>query len=239
MPTAATLVREDPLAYLPRKPLHQYARGRVIYDQQQPSSCIYLVVSGRVKVATTTEDGAVTIVRIAAPEDLFGEGSLLAENRPEQAIALDDVNTMAWTTAEIEAQIEEEPKLGIALSQYIVARCIELQDRIESVALQKTPERVGIGLLQLAASLGQERVDGTTRIVSLTHQVIAEYVGTSREIVTSQMNRLRRLGLLRYSRRFIDVNVPGLQDRLREAGVNSLIGRRSSARVMRVGSVAP
>jgi CRP-like cAMP-binding protein len=55
--------------------------------------------------------------------------------------------------------------------------------------------------------------DGAVRIPSLTHHTLAEYVGTSREVVTFQMNRLRRLGLIRYSRQFIDV----YPERLREA----------------------
>jgi CRP/FNR family transcriptional regulator len=212
---------EDALNYLSRKPLLEFARGRVIYDPQQPSSSLYLVVSGRVKVATTADDGCQTIVRIAAPEDLFGEGALLGQStRSEQAVALDPVNVMGWTAAEIESHIEREPKLGIALSQYVIARCIELGDRMESMAFYKTPERVSIALLQLAEALGENRADGSTRVAALTHHVIAEYVGTSREIVTFQMNRLRRLGLLRYSRRFIDVNVPALQDTLQQQGIS-------------------
>ena len=142
---------------------------------------------------------------------------------------------MAWTTAEIESQIEREPQLGIALSQYVIARCIELGDRIESMAFYKTPERVAIALLQLAASLGEERADGSTRIGALTHHVIAEFVGTSREIVTFQMNRLRRLGLLRYSRRFIDVNVPALEDTLRQNGIGIPGGARRTNRVLTAG----
>jgi hypothetical protein len=62
--------------------------------------------------------------------------------------------------------------------------------------------------------------DGSTRVGSLTHQIIAEYVGTSREIVTFQLNRLRRVGLLRYTRKHIDVYVPAIQDVLRADGIS-------------------
>jgi CRP/FNR family transcriptional regulator, cyclic AMP receptor protein len=227
---------EDALNYLPRKPLLEFAKGRVIYDAQQPAANMYLVVSGRVKVSTTAEDGCQTIVRIVASEGLFGEGALLGQGaRPEQALALETVNTMAWPALEVEAQIEREPKLGIALAQYLVARCIDLEDRIESMAFYKTPERVAIALLQLAASLGEESADGTTRVPSLTHHVIAEFVGTSREIVTFQMNRLRRLGLLRYSRRYIDVNVVAIQETLRERRIYTPLGQREPARVRQAG----
>ncbi|MBZ5582177.1 MAG: Crp/Fnr family transcriptional regulator [Acidobacteriia bacterium] len=126
---------------------------------------------------------------------------------------------MSWTRAEIEQYIEQEPALGLALSQYVVRLCLDLQDRIESMAVYKTPERVMLAFLQLAETLGTPMPDGSTRIASLTHHTIAEFVGTSREIVTFQMNRLRRMGMLRYSRRHIDVYERALSDALRQQGI--------------------
>jgi CRP/FNR family transcriptional regulator len=126
---------------------------------------------------------------------------------------------MSWTRAEIEQQIEREPHLGIALSQFLVAQCVALQDRIESMAVHKTPERVMVALAQLAQTLGTPLPDGATRLASLTHQTIAEYVGTSREIVTFQMNRLKRLGMIRYTRRYIDVFTMAVENVLRQQGI--------------------
>ncbi len=231
--TAVALAYEDPLTYLPRKPIQEFGRGRAIYDQQHPSESLYVVILGRVKVISTAEDGFVIVARIVCSEGLFGESSLVgATGRAESAIALDTASIMAWTRAEIEQQIEREPRLGVALSQYLVRQGIELQDRIESMAIYKTPERVMLALVQLASSLGTLMADGATRIGSLTHHTIAEYVGTSREIVTFQMNRLRRLGLMRYSRKHIDVFVPAMQQALREQGIHASQPVVSPARQM-------
>ncbi|HWC99611.1 MAG TPA: Crp/Fnr family transcriptional regulator [Candidatus Sulfopaludibacter sp.] len=211
---------EDPLTYLPRKPVQEFAKGTVVYDLQRPNDHLYVVILGRVKVTSTSDDGVQTVARIVCAEGLFGESCLVGgQPGSEAAVALDNANVMAWSRADIEQQIEREPHLGIALSQYLVRECIELQDRIESMAVHKTPERVMLALLQLAEDLGSPTVDGSVRIASLTHHTIAEYVGTSREIVTFQMNRLRRNGLLRYSRKFIDINVQSLQDGLRNGGI--------------------
>jgi CRP/FNR family transcriptional regulator len=217
---AAALSFEDPLTYLPRKPVQEFARRRVIYDGEQPSDALFVVILGRVKVTTTADDGLETISRIVSSEGLFGESALIGlPKRAESAIALDNVSLMAWTRHEIEIQIEREPRLGIALSQHLVRQCIELQDRIESMATYKTPERVMLALLQLANTLGMPAGDGATRIASLTHHTLAEYVGTSREIVTFQMNRLRRQGMLRYSRKFIDVYTGAVEEALRANGI--------------------
>jgi len=211
---------EDPLTYLPRKPIQEFSRGRTIYDPQQPSDHVYVVILGRVKITSVADDGCQTVGRIVCAEGLFGESCLIGPGpRSESAVALDNVTLMAWSAAEIEQQIEREPRLGLALSQHMVRQCIELQDRIESMAVHKTPERVMLALLQLAVDLGMPMADGAIRVPSLTHHTIAEYVGTSREIVTFQMNRLRRIGLIRYSRKYIDIYVQAVRETLRQQGV--------------------
>ncbi len=217
----AALPYEDPLTYLPRKPVQEFAKRRIIYDEHQPSDSLYVVILGRVKITSTAEDGLETIGRIVSAEGLFGESALVGSPvRTESAVALDNVTVMSWTRAEIEMQIEREPRLGIALAQYLVQQCIEMQDRIESMAMYKTPERVMLALVQLGGTLGTPMPDGSVRIASLTHHTIAEFVGTSREIITFQMNRLRRAGMLRYSRKHIDIYTQPIQEALRNQGIS-------------------
>jgi CRP/FNR family cyclic AMP-dependent transcriptional regulator len=212
---------EDPLTYLPRKPVQEFSKRRVIYDAQQPSDHLFVVILGRVKLTNVTDDGSQLVARIVATEGLFGESALIGSpRRQECAVALDNVTLMSWSATEIENQIEREPRLGLALAQFLVRQCIELQDRIESMAVYKTPERVMLALIQLADALGSPMADGSIRVPALTHHTIAEFVGTSREIVTFQLNRLRRLGMLRYSRKHMDVYTRSIQDVLRNQGVD-------------------
>ena len=93
-----------------------------------------------------------------------------------------------------------------------------LQDRLESMSVYKTPERVMLALVQLCDSIGAPAADGATRVGALTHKTLAEYVGTSREIVTFELNRLRRLGFLRYSRKHMDIYIHMMYEALREQG---------------------
>jgi CRP/FNR family transcriptional regulator, cyclic AMP receptor protein len=211
---------EDPLSYLPRTAVREFAKNRVIYDRCRDAGRVYVVIRGHVKVVKTVDDGGQIVVRIVSTDGLFGEPVLIGgQGTTETAVALENVLAMSWTADEIEQQIEREPRLALALSQYLVRECIELQDRIESMAAYKTPERVMLALVQLADILGTSTPDGPTRISSLTHHTIAGYVGTSREIVTSQLNRLRRLGLLQYSRRQMDIHTQAMQEILARQGV--------------------
>jgi CRP/FNR family transcriptional regulator, cyclic AMP receptor protein len=206
---------EDALMYLSRKAVTDYDRGDTIFDEVNPSMSLHLVVHGRVKVTIPVEDGAQTVVDIFNTDDFFGESSMLGSyGVPERAVALDDVTLMSWTRTEIEEQIERQPRLGIALMQMLVKRGVDYEERLQSFALDKTPERIIRALLRFARRLGTPAEDGSLRLPPLTHQVISEYVGTSREIVTFQMNQLRQAGFLRYSRRGIQVYADALREHL-------------------------
>lgn len=207
---------EDALVYLPHKSVVEYRRGQVIYDESQPSNGIYLVVRGRVKTSVPMDDGSQTVIEIFSSEDFFGESGLLElQQRGESAMALENTALMSWTTAEIEEQVDRQPKLGLALIQTLVERCLDFEERLQSFALDKTPERIMRALLRFAARFGSRAEDGSVRIPPMTHQLISEYVGTSREIVTFQMNRLRQEGFIRYSRKGIDIYTEPLTEHLR------------------------
>jgi len=206
----------DPLAYLQRRPVIEYPKGALIYS----GNCdgLYLVAAGRVKLASGEVDGRQAMTRIVPAEEFFGECSLIERTAGERATALSKVQIMMWGRAEIEQQIEKEPGLGLALMQKLLLVNLEMQDRLHVMATCKTPKRVMFSLLQLVQRLGQKQLDGSIQMPGLTHEAIAEYVGTSREIVSSEMNRLRRLGLIRYSRREIQVYCSALENALRSGG---------------------
>lgn len=98
--------------------------------------------------------------------------------------------------------------------QMLVKRGLDYEERLQSFALDKTPERIVRALLRFADHLGVPSEDGSVRIPPLTHQSISEYVGTSREIVTVEMNQLRQRGFLRYSRRGIQVYAEAMREHL-------------------------
>ena len=207
---------EDALMYLPRKGVTDYRKGQVVFDEHQPSRGLHLVVQGRVKVTIPLDNGDQTVIDILTTDDFFGESALLGATRYlQRAVALDNVTLMSWSASEIEEQVERQPRLGLALMQILVKRGLEYEERLQSFALEKTPERVARALLRFAERLGTRTEDGSLKIPQLTHQVISEYVGTSREIVTFQMNQLRHLGCLRYSRKGIQVYADALSEHLR------------------------
>ena len=78
-PTALAPQRalEDPLAHLPCSSIMEYRRGQTIYSQDQPSTAIYLVISGKVKVSRLASDGRQVVVDIYQADEFFGESAFL------------------------------------------------------------------------------------------------------------------------------------------------------------------
>jgi CRP/FNR family transcriptional regulator, cyclic AMP receptor protein len=195
---------EDPLAYLPISRIVEYQKGELIYDQDQPSASIYLVIEGRVKVARLANNGRQTIVDIYQTDDFFGESALLhLPRRPERAAALENTKLMAWPAEEIDGLAEVRPKLAIALLQIVVERSLEYGHRIEGFSMDDAGCRLARTLIRFSQRLGAAEPGGWHRMPPFTHELLAQYVGTSREIVTHHMNVFRRHGYVRYSRKGI------------------------------------
>ncbi len=170
---------EDPLAHLPCSSIVEYKKGQMIYNQDQPSTSIYLVID-------------------------FGESAFLnLPHRAEQATALENTKLMTWTAAEIEEIVMKRPKLAVALLQILVQRTIDFAHRIESFSVDNIARRLARSLIRFSERLGVPEDDGSVRMVPFTHELLSQYVGTSREIVTHYMNQFRRQGYLRYSRKGI------------------------------------
>jgi len=209
---------EDPLAHLPCSTILEYRKGQTIYSRDQPSTSIYLVIDGKVKVCRLAEDGRQVVVDIYQPDEFFGESAFLGlPQRTELAVALENTKAMTWTTAEIEDIATRRPRLAIALLQLLVQRSVDFGTRIESFSVDNIARRLARALLRFSERLGYEADNGSVQMIPFTHELLSQYVGTSREIVTHYMNQFRRQGYLTYSRKGILLQRDALKEWLREA----------------------
>jgi CRP/FNR family transcriptional regulator len=208
---------EDPLAHLPCSSIVEYRKGQTIYNQDQPCLSLYLVIEGKVKLARLADDGHQVVVDIYQSDEFFGESALLhLPHRGEQATALENTRLMGWTTTEIEDIIVRRPRLAVALLQILAQRTLDFTHRIESFSADNISRRLARSLLRFCERLGAEQPDGSLQMAPLTHELLAQYVGTSREIVTHYMNEFRRQGYLRYSRKGIVLYPGAFRDWLRQ-----------------------
>lgn len=202
--------------YLTVKPLVTYGKGKPIYTRGPDS--LYMVFSGCVQVSRGT-DTRRAVLKIVGANGLFGESCLIGGTLGEEVTALAETRIMAWGPAEIERRIESAPMLGVALMQEVIDTLLNLEERLVVGATCTMGDRLLFTLLQLAHSSGAEVVGKMVRMPPLNHRTLAGHVGTTRGIVTTQMACLKRLGLLTYSRRHIDVDCDAITKVLSSHGV--------------------
>jgi CRP/FNR family transcriptional regulator len=195
----------------------EYKKGQMIYNQDQPSTNIFLIIEGKIKVSRLADDGHQVVVDIYQPDEFFGESALLnLPHRCEQATALENTRVMAWTAAEIEDIVTKRPRLAVALLQILVQRTIDFTHRIQSFSVDNIARRLARSLIRFSERLGTVEEDGSVRMTPFTHELLSQYVGTSREIVTHYMNQFRRQGYLKYSRKGIVLYRDAFRDWLRQ-----------------------
>ena len=121
--------------------------------------------------------------------------------------ALDRLRFESLTRPEL---LEDGDKLEIRLEMDADDRTLTISDNGIGMSRQEVMDHIGT-----IARSGTREADGAVRIPPLTHQVLSGYVGTSREVITAEMNQLRRQGFVRYSRKAIQVYPEALTEHLR------------------------
>lgn len=198
---------EDVLDHLPVSCTTRYRKGQTIYGSNNVSRSIYLVVAGTVGVSQITDGGKELLLELVRPDELFGESAFLdVPGRCEQAIAIEKAELMAWPISDIQGLVTKRPPLAMALLQFLAQRNAELTRRIESLSVDTIERRLARSLIRLSERLGTPEEDGSVRMMPFTHVMLSRYVGTTREVVTHHMNRLRKQGHVRYSREGIHLN---------------------------------
>jgi CRP/FNR family cyclic AMP-dependent transcriptional regulator len=226
---------EDPLAYLSMSATTECIKGHAIYLQNQPSSRIYLVLEGRVKILRQA-NGVSVLMNVYGPDEFFGESALTGEMcRGEHATALEKTTLMSWSKEEIEKIATFRPQLARALLHLIVRRSAELGGRIASLSLESAEQRLKRTLLWFAGRFGEATGDGTVKMRAFTHDILSQHAGTARESVTLLMVRFRREGYLQYSRTAISLHQPALA----QWPTAQPVKRRNSSRLCKARNKKP
>jgi CRP/FNR family cyclic AMP-dependent transcriptional regulator len=186
-----------------------------LYLPGDPSSNVYLLKQGRVKLASTAVSGKEVTFEILEPGEIFGELEVL-EGLPREtaAEALDDTLICVIRREDFDKYLEAHPNITVRLTKLIGLRLRRIQSRVEDLVFRDVPARLAHLLLELRKTDGVP--DGTSiRLrVKLTHQEIANLIGCSRETVSTTLGQFREQGLIRMEGRSIAILNPDHLTRL-------------------------
>jgi CRP/FNR family transcriptional regulator, cyclic AMP receptor protein len=173
----------------------RYARNTTIVEEGLPGDYMYVIREGRVKVTKLSDEGREKILNFLDEGGFFGEMALL-DRAPRIASVktLKPVRLLALSRTDFLNALRTSPDLAMAVIQELVRRLREVDEQASSLSFQRVKERTK-GLLR---RLAQESADDPERrtTAALTHQQIADMIGTSRETVTRVVKELKQDGWL-------------------------------------------
>ncbi len=172
----------------------RHPKNALIVEEGLPGDYMYIVREGRVKVIKGSEEGREKIMDFLGPGDFFGEMSLL-DRAPRSASvkSTEPVSVLALSRAAFLDLLSRSPSLALAVIQVLTQRLREADEQASSMSFQKVTERARSLFKRIARS---DCSGGPPLTPPLTHQQIADMIGTSRETVTRAVKRLKHDGWL-------------------------------------------
>ena len=160
----------------------RYKRGESIYLPGDPGDTIYFLRKGRVKLAYLDESGKRLTLMIRQKGEPFGEIALAGEDeRKLIAEALEATELCAISSTTLLGYAEENPSLSLRISKLVGLRLSEIENRLEDLLFKDVPTRLARLIIKLAEDHGVSSGDVVKIPLKLTHQDLADLVGSARE----------------------------------------------------------
>jgi CRP/FNR family transcriptional regulator, cyclic AMP receptor protein len=172
-------------------------RRQHLYRQGDPCGQVYCMLRGSIRVARIAEDGSEFTTRIVGRSDLFGEEALF-DDVPYSATATPvcDGIVAVCTATTMRSLIARYPTLSINIAHCLREDQNRTLNRLEQVSYKSVRDRLLSLLHELATQCDAGDVRGGKYEIKLTHVEIASLIGSTRETVSLEVNKLVRAGLV-------------------------------------------
>ena len=174
-----------------------YKKDTIILMEEDESGALFIIVSGKVKVTRTSNDGREVILNILSESDIFGEMALLdGLTRSATVTAIEDSELFIIQRNQFLEFLKEHPEISIALMQELSKRLRTADMQIKSLSLKDAEGKVATVIVQLANDHGRIR-QGAVEIEKLPlQQDLANMAGTSRETISRTLHSFAKKGLI-------------------------------------------
>jgi len=170
-----------------------FPRGATIISAGDMTDSLYIIISGRLKVMMSDDEGREVILAILNPNEFFGEMGLLDDSpRSATVVALEACELLYLSKRDFKKCLEDNFELALTMMRGLVKRLREADKKIGSLALMDVYGRVARLLLEMSEIIEGEKV--VTK--KLAKQDIAKMIGASREMVSRVMKDLQLSGYI-------------------------------------------
>lgn len=176
-------------------------KGRVFYNPAESTEVLFILKRGEVSIYRINPEGKKLVTAQLGPGSIFGEMGVLGQRMHETyAEATTECLICVMSRSDVEQLFLKNPRIAMRLAQSLGNRLAEAEARLEDMAFKSVPERLAGLLLRLADDTDWR---GRPMVSGLTHQQLAELIGSYRETVTLTLNEFRAAGSIDTGRRRI------------------------------------
>ena len=189
----------------------QVERSKTIFFPGDPAERVYLIRRGAVRLSRVYESGEEITVSLLRENSLFGVLSLITGHRSDRfyhAVAFTRVEMITAPADSVLRAIEGDASVGLLLLQGLSSRILQTETMIETLTHRDMSSRLVSFLLVLCRDFGVPGQQGITIDLKLSHQAIAEAIGSTRVTITRLLGDLRNSGLVNIERKKITVLDP-------------------------------
>lgn len=177
--------------------VHTSSKKHILFSQGDTTDAIFYIQSGKVKVTVVSEQGKEAVIAILERGAFVGESCLVGQTvRTATATILEDARIVRIDKAIMLRMLREQPRFASAFMAYLLTHSIRVQEDLVDQLFNSSEKRLARSLL-LLAHFGKESKPETV-IAKISHETLAEMIGTTRSRVSFFMNKFRKLGFIDY-----------------------------------------
>lgn len=194
-----TTLREEDPAFNKIISIKHLERGDLVATPEDLAHKMYMLMNGKVNLVCTNNEGRRLVIATLDAGAIFGEGALDTPGDPNVFVeAADKVSVWVVPAGEARNMTIQYPILGWGMLQTYGERLHQVENSLEDVAYKKLPERLAMLLLELG-----HHQNGLIKGVS--HQSLADHLGTYRETVSAILRDFKRQDVVELGYRRITI----------------------------------
>lgn len=181
-------------------PMDHYPAGELFFRPGSGTQRLFILKKGRVRLFRVTEEGKALTTSILSPGMFFGEMVVVGQTMDESfAESMDECVVCSMSAEQVHGMLLSDARIASRIAATLGARVAELEQRISASVFKSVPQRVAGVLGILSRSKLRNPLAGGVQL-SVTHEQLAEIVGTSRESVTKSLRDFASAGVVKLGR---------------------------------------
>jgi len=174
-----------------------YPRGAMLFIEGQQPRGVFVLCTGRVKLSTTSREGKTIITKISEPGDVLGLNAVVSNRPYEVTSEMMEPGQANFIPRDCLVQLmKDSPEVAMRVAQQLSRNYFTAYEEIRTLGLSTSPsEKFAKLLLSWSPEPAQNNGSAQVRLI-LTHEEIAELIGTTRETVSRLFSEFKRRQLV-------------------------------------------